>query len=294
MVERHRWDGAPLAEAELLDWIRAANGVKPRPSPALLSHVTCRWIISHFLGEEWFPRYAGVDSPASSYFHPHFRQDTGKAAEYTARLFSLAECLFNLQRVRCFHACIDNLVKAQIESAVAELQIGMMLFQDRIEFQYIDPRTTLGRACDLEILIRDKRVVADVKCNYEIRQYSRNLVANTLDGARKQIPRGRAGIVFVKVPQAWSKQFGAEVRLPVELIRQTGEFMARTSRVVKVVYYLFHLEFMADGGMMNRHAVSELPSPRLAEDSLWNEPFFPLGPQARWDRIGVLIERALA
>lgn len=302
MDQQFKWPGQPLDWAEYCAWFQAAREVAEQrkaagdpvaQEPALLTHAAARKLIAHFVGEEWFPRHAMPDGSPDGYFFPRFTGTNGGAPDYTARIFNLAECFFNLQRIEnVSHPIADLQNEPQIESALAELQFGMILRQDGVPFRYLAPSTEAGVSTpDLEISIGNQPSFSDVKCKFDMTTYSEGCLESPFKSARRQIGRGRQGFVLVKVPQSWSAERGDQVLLPVTLVEECRARMRTTSRVVKTVFYAFHLTHGADS-MTNRHAVAEVNSPLLAADDLWNNRVFPCDGRGEWVRMLEIIERA--
>ncbi len=285
-----QWTGDPLTIADLDGW--AADIAQRAPvGSALFVNAVQTSIICHFLGREWYADHAWLTSPTSSFLHPHFGPD-GLAPVWSMRMLNLAEMLFNLQGVEGFRACLDHMTLDQLESALSELQIGMMLYQNRIAFRYIDPATVMGKSPDIESTLQDgSSALADIKCKYEETVVSEETVRNTLKKGLNQLPPGRPGLIFVKVPQAWTFDAGETVMLPMHVVRATNAFLRNTSRVVRVVYYLFHLKQAAEG-VRNRHAVHEMNNSRNPPDSPWNRNLFqPARNGFNWITIPALLER---
>ena len=82
---------------------------------------------------------------------------------------------------------------------------------------------------------------SDVKCKFEIVDYEDGCLKAPFKSAREQIGGGRQGFMFVKVPQSWSSQRGGEVIIPKAVVDECKKLMGGTSRVVKTVFYTFHL-----------------------------------------------------
>src|ERR1700761_1503845 len=151
------WTGKPLPQADLAAFMRRIHseldrrrgaGDEMATRSAVRAHPVCRYIIDHFLGADWYSRNSSLQSSPSSYFHPAFDgpdPDTQTAWAYTARMFALAECLFNMQAVENVANPINALQDDdQMESAVAELLFGMMLFQEGVAFRYLQPSREQG------------------------------------------------------------------------------------------------------------------------------------------------------
>jgi hypothetical protein len=60
------------------------------------------------------------------------------------RIMDLAEILFNLQYVQGFDECISRMREGDIDGTHAELDLGRMLFLNRIRFRYIIPTGVKG------------------------------------------------------------------------------------------------------------------------------------------------------
>jgi len=303
MAEPFKWSNEPLNWGDWCAWCKEAKKEADRrkaagdpiaQKPALFTHAATRKLITHYVGEDWFMRYAMPDGRANSYFLPKFTGADGEAADYTARVFNLAECFFNLQDVENFALPVRDLQnEPQIESALAELQIGMILHQDGIPFRYLEPSTVSGvKTPDLEITIGNRSVYSDVKCKFEIVDYADGCLKAPFKSARAQIGTGRQGFMFVKVPQNWSSQRGDEVIIPRAVVDECRRLMGGTSRVVKTVFYTFHLT-QGPEAMTNRHAIAEINSPRLAADDAWNERVFPCDGRGSWLRLLEIVGNAV-
>ena len=223
-----QWTGDPLTIADLDGWAAERAGLAPVGSSLFLNVVQTS-IICHFLGWDWYADNAWLTSPTTSFLHPHFGPD-GLAPVWSMRMLNLAEMLFNLQGIEGFRACLDHMTRDQLELTVSELQIGMMLYQSQIAFRYIDPATVIGKSPDIEITLQDSSsALADIKCKYEETIVSEATVRNTLKKGLNQLPSGRPGLIFVKVPQAWTFDDGGTVMLPKPVVRATNAFLRNTN-----------------------------------------------------------------
>jgi hypothetical protein len=283
------WIRDVLAEAER----RRIAGDPVAQRPALATQHICRGIVTHFLGDDWFDRNALLKSRPGSYFYPRFEGEDGGAAEYTARLFNLAECLFHLQHIENFKYPVQGLMaEDHIESHIAELQIGMILLQEDVNFRYLAPSTIPKvKTPDVEITLGGRKAVADVKCKYEITQYQPGCLKSPFETARKQIGSGNVGFIFIKTPQKWARNYSGELVLPREVVDETRRRLASTSRIVKAIYYLFELTY-EPGVMHNRHAVVEINSARNTPGSPWNQQIFRFTGPPRWLTLLEMIEAA--
>jgi hypothetical protein len=289
-IASFRWSGDPLTIVDL-DCRAAAIAQHTPVGTARFIIAIQTSVVCHFLGREWYEAHAFVTSPRRSFLHPHFGAD-GLAPIWSMRMLNLVEMLINLQAVEGFRTCLDHMTLDQLESALSELQIGMMLHQDHIAFRYIDPTTVMGKSPDIEIALTcGATAFADIKCKYEATDVSEETVRNTLKKGGSQLPKGKPGLLFIKVPQGWTFEARETVMLPMVVFNATTAFLRNTSRVVKVVYYMFHLTRSTEG-MLNRHAIREINNPHNPADSPWTDHLFPSARNAtNWVTLPWLLER---
>jgi hypothetical protein len=289
MAEKFLWSGQKLSVDELTS-IAGDLNTHANYNTALFTHNLYIFIIAHFLGFDWYKRYCSLECEANSYLAPKFRND-GRAAIYSMRMLNLAEMLFNLQSVEGFEHPLGQLANGQIESGLAEMQLGMMLYQAHHKLRYIDPNIRPGKIHDIELdFSNGSTSCADIKCKKDSTDLSVETISNSLGEARKQLPKGCDGIVFVKVPQAWAATNGSEIFLAKPIIDASLAFFRGTDRVALIVFYLFHLTEI-EGGIRNRHAIRELPSPKRFHQCAWGENLFPFDLPIKWISISDLVGR---
>ncbi len=72
-------------------------------------------------------------------------------------------------------------------------------------------------------------ILVEMKCNIESTDLTRGAVRGALETARKQLPKGEPGLIFLKIPKAW-------LREPIDTVKSYfNDFLRRTSRVVAIV-----------------------------------------------------------
>ncbi len=251
--------------------------------PAYRAHWVFKYIVTHFLGVEWFHRFAMPDGDQKSYLFPNFDIPDGNK-QYTVRLHFLADLLFNLQDVEGFDRCLVPLRHGNIEPTMAELAIGMLLKQQGYRFRFVEPVGKIGEDFDLVLTYSDGRIAcADVKCKIvDGTARSGKTIANTLEKARSQLPLDQPGIVFVKVPQEWLDPTQQDAAFTGEMLDAVADFFRNTKRVVLAVFYVFHIEH-GPTHTANRHAILERVNPahrfdpavewRLMANERFTDPF---------------------
>ena len=204
-------------------------------------------------------------------------------------MIDLAEVVYNLQSVCGFHECIAKMRNGEIEGPYAELDLGRMLFLNRVPFKFVARQGVKGKDYDLEVEYSDGLVAcAEAKCAIESATLSENAVKNKLDAARKQLPSLRPGIIFVKSPQGWME----DQRFLAFLDAATKAFFNGTKRIASVKFYASPLS--VDGGdVKQRHAYKEMSNPHNRFDTkrnwnLFRQFDFPpecRGMPAHWQRL---------
>lgn len=94
-----------------------------------------------------------------------------------------------------------------IESSVAELDIGRMLYIHNFDFNFVKRTSVKGADYDLEIKLDRWTVCADIKCKLENTPITANTIIGTLTKVRSQLPSTKPGMLFVKVPQNWMLKY---------------------------------------------------------------------------------------
>jgi hypothetical protein len=113
-----------------------------------------------------------------------------------------------LQRVTGFDDRIKSIKadeKTGIESGIAELIAGKFFRIAGAQFQYVvAPADSRGTNPDIEYVAGHNRVeLCEVKCNLGTTQLNERSITNILETARKQLPKGKAGLILLRVPEEW-------------------------------------------------------------------------------------------
>jgi hypothetical protein len=148
------------------------------------------------------------------------------------RTLRIAELLFNLQDVEGIDAKVEELRSGNVESTYSELEAGEFFLRQAVQFRYVTPSGTKGSDYDAEIPLPEAaKVNCEMKCKVEGAKFGEGAVRNSLQAARKQLPPGEPGLVFLKAPEAWVYKADTVQVMP----RTIDAFMRSTSRVVAVV-----------------------------------------------------------
>jgi hypothetical protein len=213
---------------------------KSRREFTLFAVVLCR-----VFGQGWCEQHImnpnGAD--ASGYLKLDFTNDIARELK-SLRMAHLAEMVFNLHTIPGFDSCIAQMKNGEIESGFAELEFGKLLYINDIEFRFVDPRNRAkGEAYDYDVTFPDGLVAcADAKCKIEGQEATPTSVENTLIKARKQLPKDRPGIIFVKVQPHWF----TDSEIYSMLGDVTRKFFRNTQRIISVKYFVNQFDYLDD------------------------------------------------
>jgi len=170
----------------------------------------------------------------------------------------LAEILFNLQRVPGFDECLDRMRRGDIEGALAEFNIGRMLFLNKVPFRFVIPQGVKKKDYDFDIICANGQAAcADAKCKIDETTFSEGGIKEALKKARGQLPNEKPGIIFVKVPE----HYLSDPLFQMQSIQIAERFLGGVTRIASVKYYVEPIQF-ANNVMRIELAHKELSNPR--------------------------------
>ena len=194
-------------------------------------------LLVFFLGLEWVLEHVIYDHAASvrnKLGRRFLNTDTvGKARlRHAFRVTSMAECLYNLQRVPGMEYRLSGLARDDLEAAIGELESAKLLAHPQHKLRFITPVSKKGCDYDAEITTNaGVTVCAEMKTKKESEVYADTTVRNTLEHARKQLPKGKPGIILLKYPSDWIKNKRLD-RLAKDAINKT---LRQSDRLVAII-----------------------------------------------------------
>lgn len=231
------------------------------------SFMLAMYLLGKFFGEAWQNEYITPDTARTNYLR--IDESTDQRRDLTAlRVIDLAEIIFNLQEVEGFDDCIARMGAGDIEGTFGELDLGRMLYLNRVPFRFVRPSGVKGADYDAKITYPDgTELCADAKCKIDTTPLGEKTIMNTLQSARKQLPKNEPGAIFVKVPPSWmdDPQFA---NICVDVARN---FLRNTRRVVSVKFYVAPFTF--EGGYLKQqHAYKEVSNQKtdFGDDKNWD------------------------
>jgi len=159
-------------------------------------------------------------------------EETEQRYRNQTRTLRTAELLFNLQSIEGIDGRLEALRAGKVEATYAELEAGAFLLRRGVLFKYVDETGVKGLDYDGQILLHSgERVNCEMKCKVESTGLSNGAIRNALDAARKQLPAGESGIIFLKIPESWIREPAVGTLLSTAI----NDFRRGTSRVVAVI-----------------------------------------------------------
>ncbi len=164
-----------------------------------------KYILNHTFGDEWVEKTIyPIDRP-SRYFGNSRSHDAHD--RYRVRMCHLAELVHNLDRVENFELRVEAIKNANddnIEAEIVALMAGAMLKRRGVLFAFVKETGTKQSDYDIEYVRLDGKVGhCETKCKLPATGLSKATIANSLKIAKKQLPKGKAGIIALRTPQEW-------------------------------------------------------------------------------------------
>jgi hypothetical protein len=196
-----------------------------------LATVVTENVLAEYLGAEWVYRY--IRGPEGAYFRATSNEPAVGFLHYD-RMISLAELLLNLQDTPGINGVLQRLCNGEIEAAIAELEAGHFLAFCSLPFRFRTPQSARGADYDLEIdLVGHQNLPCEGKCKLEGTPLTYGTVKQTLETARKQLPKKNASVIILKLPGA--QMTHCSVR--VEIGRAVADLFHRSGRVSGIIVW---------------------------------------------------------
>ena len=154
------------------------------------------YVLGHFFGVSWVKQHLyrqGFLKPPLRSVNPEKQQLVG------LRGYHLAEMLFNLQHADGFAGVHNRILRGEVEACSGELEAAALAKKHGVKFRFVEPNGKIGDDYDLEIFHEGVTICGEVKTKLEADEIAEKGVFNSLEHARKQLPKGTPGLIFVRV-----------------------------------------------------------------------------------------------
>ena len=204
---------------------------------------------------------------------------------FSTRLIDLADLLFNLQAVPGFSEKIDEFAKGGVESMLAELEGARQCLRVGWPVTFVR-KSNKARSYDLDVEIPGcVQVAVEVKVKLSAGPASASALVSRLSAARKQLPKDRPAVAFLRVPVEWMSSAAGQVAVEAAL-QQVFRNSTRPSAVV-LHWEIFHGS--DDGPMARGVVVCPVPNPRALQQFEQLQELGGPGVESGWSSIPELL-----
>jgi hypothetical protein len=239
-----------ISEAALVDFLRTVdlpfgNG---RVTCAAYSAACCALLQA--FGPEWCLKHIGRSEQACDYFQAK-KDDYAEGLRHFYRTIEFGELIYNLHDVAGFDERINKIKSDEetgIESGIAELIAGKFFKAVKVMFHYVVTKRIPGQNTpknpDIEYVAGVNRYeLCEVKCHLVSTELNERSIANTLEDARKQLPKGKAGLILLRVPESWLVDMEAGTNM---IENAANHFIERkkTTRVSSIFVFASEARFV--------------------------------------------------
>ena len=232
-------------------------------------------VLRFFLGDSWtnqnvFSQHKDVAAEhrdGRAYLRTeHLDGDRTANLRHQLRVTNLASALLSLQGTPGIAHRIAMLKRGDLESGLGELECAGILSAPEFHLRFVVPGPVGRKGDDYDVEFTTaggQTVCCEVETKKESTVLTENTVYNSIEHARKQLPKNQLGLVFLRIPQEWIRPGSKEI-IDKAVLRK----LRQTQRIVAVV-----LAWEVSGRVGERFAVfyafSEIPnrnSPRYSAD----------------------------
>lgn len=197
-----------------------------------------KYVIGDHLGASWVAANAEFHAPekpgkGAKYLRRDSDPEIATLAQHYLRLGELARRLFEFAAEDFYELLCANLSRRDLEGAAFEADVVRTLLGLPMLIDLREERNVIGDDYDIDVWLRlpNTKWSIEVKTKHDAGPYTRTGLLNTIRGARKQLPAGGLGTIFLKLPQAWA----TDPDYQGEVVKVFDSFFRNTSRVHAVV-----------------------------------------------------------
>ena len=196
--------------------------------------------LTHFLAESVIEDHLGAAWLRKHIIEPH-RSDLAKDylnlqghLPYKAlslyRVQELARRLYQLQSFDWFDQVREAVRTRELSGASFELDVLWLLQIAAFDVQARKEIGVHGADFDFSAWTNGENIPIEAKAKEDRTPWSKRTVVNTVKAAARQLPKGRTGLLFIRIPTAW---IGSQ--LEAEYTDALAEGVRQTSRVGAII-----------------------------------------------------------
>jgi hypothetical protein len=208
-------------------------------------YVLAAEVLIHLVGKDWVEDNVFGKAPIDSFLKSNSEVPEDKF-KHGDRVVSLAEMLFHFQNIEGIEKRIKDMQSLSVEDTVGELEGAKFLYRSNIPFRFVLPLGHRGEDFDVQAFGNGVEINCEMKTKPAETALTPATVWNTLNDNRNQLPKGRPGIMFMKIPEAWI----SEAEISEIIASTTKRFFRGTNRVAAVILHWEEWHFVSRGPAM--------------------------------------------
>lgn len=219
-----------------MDRIARHGKGKHRGDPIDRAYELSLKFLAHIFGDDWVDRYIIGRSPNHYNMHPQNDEQSTQALDrHKDDVISMCELILFGQKINNVDAIIARIMLGEIEAGLFEIEVARILFNQGLKFCVKAPTGVYGADYDFDIFLPDgTAIAADAKCKVSSTRARDSTILDSLEAARKQLPKNKPGVIFISYPERWIDENSLKEITPFVMDR----FLKRTSRIHVVVVVL--------------------------------------------------------
>jgi hypothetical protein len=151
--------------------------------------------------------------------------------QWQERINKFTEKLLSLQKIKNFNKIIEDIKSGELESRFSELEVGSQLYRRNIDFEFVKESRIKGFDYDIKISEVKVNINCEVKLKVESTYFNSSNIKRTLKQAKTQMPNNEFGLIFLKIPESWSK----EKVILVNLGNIIEKFLYRSKNIIGII-----------------------------------------------------------
>ncbi len=188
-------------------------------------------VIITTLGPDWWEKHWETARTSKDYFLKLGKEYSREDHIFQHRMIILGHMLYALKDAQGYETFISSLKTGDIESTFFELLVAELLQRNGFSIEFIAESGKKTEDYDVRANINDSEFCVEAKSRRDGIILNEKTLTNTLQKARKQLPSTLPGIIFISIPEQWTREPTVE-NIIGECVKA---FLRNTGRVNYVV-----------------------------------------------------------
>lgn len=143
-----------------------------------------------------------MNKQTQGYFYPD-PQNQAQRAFTVHRKRELARRIHQLQAFEWFPIVREHVRTTQLSGAAFELDVALFLMNLPLKVERTTETRIKEQDFDLRFYMSDPPLAVEVKAKEDDTEFTLSTIKSTVRTAAKQMPKGRTGFLFIRIPPDW-------------------------------------------------------------------------------------------